>query len=69
MIVREELTIKRKKYIKTYSDAGYYVERDGVLYAEAIDPIKFKDDRVYTESDILIEDEEAENEAREGISI
>lgn len=69
MLQVEELTIKRRKFIKTYSDAGYFIERYGVLYAEAIDPIKFKDDRVYTESDILIEDEEAENEARESISI
>ena len=62
MIVREELTIRRKKYIKTYSDAGYYIERDGVLYAEAVDPIKFKDERVYTETDVLIDDGDDENE-------
>lgn len=62
MIQVETLTIRRKKYIKTYSDAGYYIERDGVLYAEAVDPIKFKDERVYTETDVLIDNGDDENE-------
>lgn len=34
--------------IRTYSDSGMKVERDGVLYDEAIDPQN--EGRVYTES-------------------
>lgn len=44
--------------IRTYSDEGYFIEREDILYEEAIDP---KDSgRVYHETDILIpvEDEE-----------
>ena len=38
---------------RTYSDAGYMVERYGVRYGEAIDPAEFG--RTYTETDELIE--------------
>ena len=38
---------------RTYSDLNYKIERDGILYDEAIDP---KDaNRVYHETTILIE--------------
>lgn len=37
---------------RTYSDAGYYIERDGVQYVEAIDPAD--SGRVYTETQELI---------------
>ena len=40
------------KLIRTYSDTNHYIERDGILYAEAIDPKEEK--RVYTESSELI---------------
>ena len=45
---------------RTYSDAGFYIERDGVRYEEAVDPAELG--RVYTETDELIpvEDEEVE---------
>lgn len=40
--------------IRAYSDAGYYIERDGVEYVEAIDP---KDkNRTYTETEHVIEE-------------
>lgn len=42
--------------IRTYSDAGYQIERDGVLYDEAIDPAHLN--RTYTESTIPVENEE-----------
>lgn len=58
MIIREEITINNKQFSKTYSDKGVYIERDGVQYSEAIDPIEFAEDRVYTETDIPIENEE-----------
>ena len=34
---------------RTYSDAGMMIERDGVRYSEAIDPLD--SGRVYTETD------------------
>lgn len=48
------------RLVKTYSDAGLYIERDGVVYGEAIDPEELG--RVYTETDQLIETEESETE-------
>ena len=53
MIKTEQLTINNKQFTKTYSDAGFMVERDGVQYSEAIDPSEFG--RTYTETDIPIE--------------
>ena len=38
MIVTEFMTIKGKAFVRTYSDNGYMVEREGIRYAEAIDP-------------------------------
>ena len=60
MIKNENLTIGGREFVKTYSDAGYMVERDGVRYSEAIDPAEFG--RQYTETDEPIE---TENEATE----
>lgn len=40
---------------KTVSDNGFYIERDGVQYSEAIDPSEFG--RTYTETDIPVEAE------------
>ncbi len=57
MIIREEITIKDKQFIKTYSDKGMMIERDGVQYSEAIDPVEFAEERVYTETDVPIESE------------
>jgi hypothetical protein len=62
MIITEELTINGRDFIKTYSDAGFMIERDGVRYGEAIDPAKFG--RVYIETDEPIEPE-ATDEATE----
>ena len=39
--------------IRTYSDAGYQIERDGVLYDDAIDPAELN--RQYIETDEPIE--------------
>jgi hypothetical protein len=35
--------------VRTYSDKGYMIERDGVVYEEAIDPEN--SNRVYTETE------------------
>ena len=37
---------------RTYSDEGYYIERDGIRYEEAVDPEGTG--RIYTETDELI---------------
>lgn len=58
MIVTENLTINGREFIKTYSDIGMMVERDGVRYSEAIDPAEFG--RQYIETDEPIEVEEPE---------
>ena len=54
MIKTEIIELNGKKFNKTYSDSGMMIERDGVQYSEAIDPIEF-DDRVYTETRIRIQ--------------
>lgn len=53
MIIKENLTINGKAFVKTYSDLGMMVERDGVRYSEAIDPAEFG--REYTETNKPIE--------------
>lgn len=58
MLITEIVTIKDEKFVKNYSDAGMYIERDGVMYEEAVDPIEYKDSRIYTEADKLIEVEQ-----------
>ena len=58
MIVEEKIQIKGNDYIKRYSDKHCYIKRDDVMYEEAIDPYELKDERVYTETDIPIEDGE-----------
>lgn len=60
MIITEQLTINNKAFIKTYSDEGFMVEREGVRYAEAIDPAEFG--RQYIETDEPIEPEEEPDE-------
>jgi hypothetical protein len=53
MIITENMTVNEKKFVKTYSNCGYMVERNGVRYSEAIDPAEFN--RQYTETDEPIE--------------
>lgn len=53
MIVTENLTVGGRAFVKTYSDKGMMVEREGVRYSEAVDPAEFG--RVYTETDEPIE--------------
>ena len=53
MIITETVKINNKQFTKTYSDSGFMVEREGVQYSEAIDPIDTN--RVYTETSISIE--------------
>jgi len=55
MLVRENMEIGGRAFVKTYSDGGFYIERDGAKYAEAIDPANIP--REYTETDEPIESE------------
>ena len=55
MIVTENIEIGGKAFVKTYSDKGFYIERDGVRYSEAIDPADIP--RKYTETNEPIESE------------
>jgi hypothetical protein len=48
MIKTESITINGKSFVRTFSDSGYMVERDGVQYSEAIDPVGLG--RIYTET-------------------
>ena len=53
MIQTEKVTIRGTVYDRTYSDANMRIERDGVIYDEAIDPEN--SGRTYTETNIPIE--------------
>ena len=53
MIVQVKKEINGVMYDYTYSDSGYMIERDGVRYSEAVDPID--SGRVYTETDEAID--------------
>ena len=56
MIITENMTINGKMFVKTYSDNGFMVERDGVSYEVAIDPAEFG--RQYIETAKPIDAEE-----------
>ena len=65
MIKTESLTINGRNFIRTYSDSGRYVVRDGISYEEAVDPAEFG--RVYTEGDAIpVEDPTEEDYAQIG---
>lgn len=55
MIVTENFKIGERDFIRTYSDIGRYVVRDGVSYSEACDPAEFG--RTYTEGDLMPDEE------------
>ena len=49
MIIQTTKEINGVVYDYTYSDSGYMIERDGVRYSEAVDPLD--SGRLYTETD------------------
>ena len=59
MVKSEVVEINGTQYRRTYSDSGYYIERDGMQFSEAIDFLGA--DFVYTETDIKIEDDTEQN--------
>ena len=67
MIVPKKKTINGIEYDYTYSDTGMYIERDGVPYTDALDPLD--SGRVYIETDIPIEPENDEISAEEALAI
>ena len=55
MIQTETITIRRKQFRRTWSDAGFMIERDGAQYSEAVDPLD--SGRTYTETEVPMESE------------
>ena len=66
MIVTEFYMERRDgvRLVRTYSDEGKYITRDGEIYEEAIDPEELG--RVYEETDEYIPVEEDEEPADDG---
>jgi len=58
MLITELIEINDTTYIRNYSDKGLFIERDGIKYAEAIDPVGT--DRIYTETEEVIPNYESE---------
>ena len=58
MIQTELIVVDERQLRRTWSDAGFMIERDGAVYSEAVDPAEF--DRVYTETDMPVEPESAD---------
>ena len=58
MLITELIEINDTTYIHNYSDQGCYIERDGIKYAVAIDPVGT--DRIYTETEEVIPNYESE---------
>lgn len=55
MIIKENIKIGKKEYEKHHSDNGFMIERENIVYSEAIDPVD--SDRKYTETNVKIEGE------------
>ena len=55
MIRQEHFDVNGRDFIRTTSDSGRYVVRDGVSYSEACDPAEYG--RQYTEGDLMPDDE------------
>ena len=55
MIKTELIVVDERQLRRTWSDAGFMIERDGAMYSEAVDPVGF--DRVYTETEVKYEQE------------
>ena len=60
MLKTETVTYNGTEYIRTWSDKGVMIERDGAMYEEAIDPVD--SGRTYTETDTPISADDLEAE-------
>lgn len=56
MIRSEIITVDGCNYTRTWSDSGMMIERDCVLYEEAIDPAELGRTYVENESEIPVRD-------------
>ena len=68
-VIRENVTINDRQFVRTYSDANRYIVRDGAEYGEAIDPVEYASERIYTEGREMVDDEPAEDTASEAEEI
>ena len=55
MIQTEIVTILGKQFRRTWSNAGFLIERDGAQYSEAVDQLD--SGRTYTETEVPMESE------------
>ena len=62
MIIQTKKEINGVVYDYTYSDSSFMIERDGVRYSEAVDPLD--SGRTYTETETPIETLEMTTEER-----
>ena len=56
MIKTEQIRLNGVDYTRTYSDRGMMIEREGLVYSEAIDPLG--SGRTYTETDTPVPKED-----------
>ena len=61
MIQTELIMVDDRQLRRTWSDTGFMIERDDAVYSEAVDPVEF--DRVYTETDVSVKSEIADETA------
>lgn len=55
MLKTNMIIIEGKSFNHTFSDSGFMIERNGLTYIDALDPIDLN--RKYTETNIKINDE------------
>ena len=67
MIIQTTKVINGVVFAYTYSDSGFMIERDGVCYSEAVDPLD--SGRVYTETDKPIDTPEMTTEEYLNMSV
>lgn len=60
MIIQEHFDVNGRDFIRTTSDVGRYVVRDGLEYSEACDPAEFG--RTYTEGELMHAEERDQSE-------
>ena len=56
MIKTEIITVNERQFQRTFSDAGFMIERDGFMYSEAVDPLD--SGRTYIETNERIDAEQ-----------
>lgn len=42
MIKTELIVVDKRQLRRTWSDAGFMIERDGAMYSEAVDPVEIE---------------------------